>query len=631
MLTASHLIEAAIKLWGDPTSRKPGELRFGSRGSKSINLKDLTWYDHEDAVGGGIVDLCARAGVGEADKGNGPDRGDGWICYDYRDERGDLLFQVVRMAGHEFRQRKPVGGGWEWKLTGVRRVLYRLPDLLASKGLVIICEGEKDVDNVHALGLTATTNPGGAGKWRAEYSAALHKRDVLILPDNDVAGEEHARQVVKALRGVANSIRVLRLPDLPDKGDVSDWIAVGHDAADLAALIPAEEEPDAAAAPEWINDCAASKSGELLPTLSNVLIALRADASLKDIFSFNKMSVTPMIARSGTRAIEDDDITDVQEYLQLAGLRRLSRDTTAQAIIGYAGDYPSTRCAIISTGSNGTASTRTFLAYLGCKEDDYNSAVSGMFLRSMVARIYRPGCKADYMLVLEGPQGVLKSTACRVLFSDQYFSDDLPDITTGKDVKLHLRGKWGVEIAELHAFNRAESTLLKQFVTRREEKYRPPYGRMEVDEPRQCVFIGTTNKDTYLRDETGGRRFWPVVTGVIDIEALTRDRDQLLAQAVWEFRKGVPWWPDRVFEERQITPQQNARYEQDAWFTKVYDHLLSRTETTIAAIAGDALFIQTAHLDRGQQVRIAAILRELKWQQKHTRSGNIWFNPARVV
>jgi hypothetical protein len=165
--------------------------------------------------------------------------------YPYRDEQGTLIFEVVRFEPKSFAQRRPDGhGGWVWSLDGSRRVPYRLPELLNTVGAVYITEGEKDADRLADLGLTATCNPCGAGNWRPEFNQCFSGRDVVILPDNDGPGLEHAAQVERALRPVARSLRVVWLPSLPPKGDVSDWLEAGHTVSELeevAAQTPLSE------------------------------------------------------------------------------------------------------------------------------------------------------------------------------------------------------------------------------------------------------------------------------------------------------------------------------------------------------------------------------------------------------
>lgn len=211
-----------------------------------------TWECFAGCGKGGVLDfLMRRSGLGfkETLCGLGDElgvprpasngEGTGQITYDYKDETGELKFQVVRNPNKKFYQRRPDGNGdWIYDLKGVRRVLYRLPELLARPTeTVYITEGEKDADRLATLGIMATTNPGGAGKWRAGYANILAGRDIVILPDNDVPGRAHADKVAGSLRGKARSVRIVELPDLPAKGDISDWLNAGGNRAQLETLV----------------------------------------------------------------------------------------------------------------------------------------------------------------------------------------------------------------------------------------------------------------------------------------------------------------------------------------------------------------------------------------------------------
>ena len=167
----------------------------------------------------------------------------------------------------------------------------------------------------------------------------------------------------------------------------------------------------------------------------------------------------------------------------------------------------------------------------------------------------------------------------------------------------------------MHAMNRAETAHLKAFITRTTERYRPSYGRREVIEQRQCVFVGTTNRDTYLRDESGGRRFWPIKAGAIDTTALGRDRDQLFAEAVHLFRAGVPWWPDKTFEREHIQPQQAARYEADVWEDTIREFLGKHPRVTIGQVARDALGIETPRIGTATNAALRPHSNKLGWRR----------------
>jgi predicted P-loop ATPase len=387
-----------------------------------------------------------------------------------------------------------------------------------------------------------------------------------------------------------------------------------------------------------LSRCIKGAKGVPLPIVHNAIEALRGDAAIKDCFAYDEMLRMPMLMHAiGTplsplqpfepRPVSDDDVTDLQDWMQAAGLAHIPKHTVHDALNLRAKEraYHPVRDYLETLQWDGQRRINVWLTTrLGVDSTPYTQAVGSMFLIEMVARIFEPGCKADYMLVLEGPQGKLKSAACEIL-GGEWFSDNLPDVTAGKDVSQHLRGKWLIEVSEMHAMNRAEASQLKAFITRKTERYRPSYGRMEVIEPRQCVFIGTTNKDAYLRDETGGRRFWPVKTGHIDIDALAEDRGQLLAEAVHSYRLGVPWWPDAGFEREHIMPEQAARYEADVWEESLTSYLDDgRTRVTIGEVARFALGIETPRIGTADQRRIAAAMERLGWRRQHLDGRTDW-------
>jgi predicted P-loop ATPase len=382
---------------------------------------------------------------------------------------------------------------------------------------------------------------------------------------------------------------------------------------------------------KWLEDCICSDTGKPLPILANVLIALRA--VMPTTFSYDEMLCASMLAlplakdaKFRPRPVTDIDVGITQDRLQHLGLKRISKDVVHQAVDVRADEcrFHPVRRYLDALEWDGTLRIGKWLAtHLGADPSDYTAAIGAMFLVSMMARIFEPGSKVDHMIVLEGAQGTLKSAACRILGAEWY-SDNLPDVTSGKDASQHLRGKWLIEVSEMHAMNRAEAALLKAFITRTTERYRPSYGRKEVIEPRQCVFIGTTNRDVYLRDETGGRRFWPVKTGSIQIDALERDRDQLFAEAVLRYREGASWWPDRNAERELIAPEQSARHEADVWEEGIAAHLTGQTKVTIGDIAREALHIETPRIGTAEQRRIAAALERLGWRRERADGKTDW-------
>ena len=210
--------------------------------------------------------------------------------------------------------------------------------------------------------------------------------------------------------------------------------------------------------------------------------------------------------------------------------------------------------------------------YLGCEDTRLNRAIGRSVLVAACRRARVPGCKFDFITVLEGPEGINKSTAIRVLAGDEYFSDQSILGASDKEVQEQLEGIWMHESADLAGMRRAEVEQVKAFASRQVDRARPAYGRVREDRPRRSIEWATTNNEEYLLSQTGNRRWWPLKTGKVDIEALKRDREQLLGEAATYEAAGEhigldeSLWSDarNVQEQRRVTdPWEDALANMD--------------------------------------------------------------------
>jgi predicted P-loop ATPase len=406
-------------------------------------------------------------------------------------------------------------------------------------------------------------------------------------------------------------------------------------------------EPLGYGEPEWIGWAQKSRQGNLLNNFNNAVLALERDPLFTALFAHDDMArqtVTRRVIGGQTNPrpaglLHDNHISAVQRALQRLGLRHVGREVTVQAIefVAHQARFHPLRDWLDGLAWDEAPRLDNLLAsYFGADDREdrtraYLQRVGPMFLIGMVARVYEPGCQHDYMLVLEGPQGILKSSALRVL-GGQWFSDALPDLN-GDPVRLSqfLRGKWLIEVPELASFRGAASEHLKSFVSRPVEDYIPKFGQGEVHEPRQCAFAGTTNQKVYLHDETGGRRYWPVTCGTIDLASLRQHRDQLLAEAVDRYKRGASHYPEPGWEADHLKPRQEARYEADeAWEPAVASYLRGRnTSVYVKDIAIEALDFAASRIGRADQRRITTILDRLGWRRGQRTAISIpWLPPG---
>jgi hypothetical protein len=562
-------------------------------------------------------------------------------AYPYTDESGALLYEVVRFDPKDFRQRRPDGnGGHHWSIKDVRRVLYRLPSVVASVkagSTIWLVEGEKDADNLAGLGLTATTSVMGAGKWRSEYTEQLRGAGrVVIIPDKDEPGRKHAAQVANALAGVASDLRILELPG-PGK-DTSEWLAATgnrHELEHLADLAPAVGSSAEAMLANGRTTRGESLTernplkGTNLHQLA-VLLESTEDAQLicGGELQFDEMNLAPCV---GGVPFDEAKYLHVQRNIEQYysgprnGSLQLPKERVRDAIHLAADKRRShpVREYLMQLKWDGVERISSVLEeVLGLEPTELSQAIMRAWFISAAARPMQPGCKADHVLILVGPQNLGKSSFFVELAGAKWFSDSVIDITN-RDSYLLLRRIWILEWSELEAMQRARhQDAVKAFITSRADMYRAPYARATESVPRTSIIVGTTNGDGFLTDATGNRRYWPIrVTNPINLKKLAQWRNQLWAEALVAFQRGERWWLTAQMEARLHCAHEEFEQE-DPWTEKVLRFAQGYAgDVTTARLLEDAVDKPAGQWTRSDEMRVAAILTRGGWAKERRRSG----------
>jgi len=342
---------------------------------------------------------------------------------------------------------------------------------------------------------------------------------------------------------------------------------------------------------------------------------------------------------AGSSAITDVDETNVSIWMDETYNVKLSPNAihaVAAAVAHTRSTHP-VRDYLDGLTWDQTGRASTFLRdYFGAEDNELNAVLGRCWLTSAVARIYEPGCKVDTVLILYGGQGVGKSTVLQALsVRPEWFNDSGIDLRK-TDAYGALQGTWVYEMAELDSMRKSDTEAVKAFLTSRTDRYRPAYGRNWVARPRGGVVVGTTNRQSFLSDSTGNRRFWPVSVGEIDLEAVRRDAPMLWAEAVQWYKGGTPWWLSAE-EQLELAQMQEAHTSSDGWEPAVADWLARQhapftvTDALVKCIEKDLGSIHGGDTARMTRILQAAGCTSLGRRRIQGRRGRWWRAPAEVI
>lgn len=385
--------------------------------------------------------------------------------------------------------------------------------------------------------------------------------------------------------------------------------------------------------PLWKSLGLVEERGKPVINVDNLMRVLENETHLQGILWYDSFHdrIFTSICENGTQNGQAHEYTDTQNIHLLTYLQNtLSISRASDAVLYQAVNAHAHRTArneprdwMESLQHDGSPRIDNFLAdALGVKHGQYERAVSKNFWLTLVARVYRPGCQVDNLLILEGPQGIGKNRALRAIGGKWYAQAQ--GRVDDKDFYLSFQGKLLIEFGELVQLRRSEIERFKAAISCTNDRYRSPYDRTSKDHPRQCVFVGTTNEEEWIGDTSGGRRFWPVKcceSNVIDIDYIDKNRDQLFAEAVARFKANETWWE---MPESALVEQENRRIT-DPWEPIIADWLKGHpNDVTVAEAAYEAIGVDPDVLDLGKSKRIANCLKIAGRKKKHTANGNVW-------
>jgi predicted P-loop ATPase len=370
----------------------------------------------------------------------------------------------------------------------------------------------------------------------------------------------------------------------------------------------------------WKGKLSSSKQG-FKKNMTNLMLCLQNIAEFGQNIRFNEFS-----GRVEWRGVpfEDHQLVDVRLILERNEYEPNDKDLLP-ALVRHARDnaYHPVRDYLSALTWDGKPRLSLWLQRcLGATDTPFIRAVGRKTLISAVARAFKPGCKVDTMLILEGPQGLKKSSAISALFSDEWTAESVNLFDQHNKMVMQMMGAWCVELAEFVAIARKDQNTVKGMISMKSDRVVLSYAKIATDHPRQCIFIGTINPDGfgYLTDSTGNRRYWPVRCTSIDLAAIRKVRDQLWAEARSAFDAGETWWLSDQ-EEALAVEQVAAREESDVWEEILADKLAGFNSTTVAASL-QALGMANDRMDKAARNRVAKALRSIGFEARATPGRN---------